>query len=207
MTRAWIFAASRRLPTSLATLAILAILGAALGGARLRSGAETGLGIPWVVMIPVLMAGVVAVSAESPFADFDAMRARSLAPARFAHVGMLLTIAAAETWAMTRLLPAPYSASAALRNLALLGGLGLLSAGVVQPRLAWIAPMGYGLAALLLGGEAGHVRPWAWLLMPDHSRAAALVAAVVFVAGLLVAALLPTDGPARGPGRRRILRR
>jgi hypothetical protein len=106
---------------------------------------------------------------------------------------------------MARPLPPPFTAAATLRNLALLCGLGLLATCAARARFAWMAPVAYGIAALLVGADAGRVRPWAWLLMPDDSRPAALAALLVFVSGLAVATLLPGEAPAAGRGWRRVL--
>jgi hypothetical protein len=198
VSRWWLFARSRRLPGALAALALLALAGTALGTAQFRPHEESEYGIPWVVLVPVLMACVVAVSTESPFPDFDATRSRPLAPARGAHVMALLATAALGTWWTAHSLPAPFTEAAALRNLALLCGLGLLGTVVVAPSLAWVAPLTYGTTVLLVGNETGRVRGWAWLLMPDNSHPATVAALVCFLAGMAAAILWPSDKPLRG---------
>ena len=49
MNGSWFFAASRRLPTSLVLLALLAVVGAALGPARFPVGEHAEYGVPWQV--------------------------------------------------------------------------------------------------------------------------------------------------------------
>ena len=73
------------------------------------------------------------------------------------------------------------------RHVAGTTGIGLLAAGVIGGALAWIGPMPYVVAseyALL----ARWTTPWVWPVRPPHDRGAAICAALVFTAGLAVAA-------------------
>ena len=182
--RAWLFLASRRIPTALAALALLGLaMRAALEWHwNLGSAGSAAQAVP--VLIEGGAAAVVAVSTHSPFGEPERATGRWLP---WLRLGAAVALTAAAVGAL-----AAGAASAGLsggsldllRNVAGMAGLGLLTAVVSGGLLAWIGPLGYMMAAEI-GLTAGWGSPLLWPGRPPHDLGGALCASLVFAAGLI----------------------
>jgi len=195
----WLYLASHRVPTALVALATCA--------AALRAALEwhwIAGPDPGAQQVPLLLeagtASVIAVTAYSPFGEPERVTGRWLPWLRLgtavaltgAAVGMLAAGAAAAQL--------PDGSLVVLRNVVGTTGIGLLAAGVIGGALAWIGPMAYVVAseyALL----ARWTTPWLWPGWPPHDRGAASCAALVFTAGVVIAAARGARDQATGEGQ------
>jgi hypothetical protein len=169
--------------------------GSLLAGERvieLRYG--SGAGIPYATLVPALSGGLVAGAAGTGVPEFERLAARSLVPYR------ALALAVGVAWAVVAAvvaqpsLPGSPGDVAAARNVLGFTGLGLLASGVVGARLAWVVPVGVGIAVLSLAGEASpEVLVWpgvlVWPIARDGSATAAVVALTCFAAGAILVVL------------------
>jgi hypothetical protein len=179
----WLFLASRRVP---ATLAALALLGLAMWAAlywhwTLGSQGSAAQAVP--VLIEAGAAAVIAVSTYSPIGEPERATGRWLP---YLRLGAAVALTAAAIGALAigstgGVLPGGFAAMA--RNVAGITGAGLLCAAVLGGMLAWTGPMAY----LVLTESALADRlstPWAWPARPPLDRGGAICAYLVFAAGL-----------------------
>jgi hypothetical protein len=132
------------------------------------------------LVLAVAAAASIAASTRSPFAEQE-RTTDPLPRLRLTHALLLLALAA-PLMALARLGTDP---AAAARNVAGLTGLALLAAPLLGATLAWIPPLAY---VIYCGGplDIHHVTLSAWPALPSSSTAAALIAALLLLAGLAV---------------------
>jgi len=147
--------------------------------------------VPIMFFVPLLSAAVVGAAMYSPFSELERTVSRSLPRLRLAHVVGLIAAAFA-----TLLLAATewrYDSAELIlaRNLAGFVGLSLLGASLLGSRLAWIAPMGYGVLAYRVGatGDDGYAW-WAWPMQPIQNDLAWTLALGLSAVGLAIVSLL-----------------
>jgi hypothetical protein len=146
-----------------------------------------------LIVVPPMPAVVIGASARSPFGDVEFTASRSLPALRFGHLaGLLLCGAtvlglAAYDWEVADI------GSGLIRNLTGYAGLALLGARVLGSGIAWVAPLSYAVATLMVDD----VPWWAWpgRLAIDQSSVA--IAAALTAIGLLVVSL---HGACESPG-------
>jgi hypothetical protein len=172
----WLHLRSRRAP--LATALIIAIAAVL----RLMQPWATGPG-PFAGTLPLVLvvggASIIAASTQAAFADperatWPAPRLRLIQVAAF-------VLAAAGLLGLARLGHDPL---AAIRNLAGLTGLALITATLISAPLAWITPLAF---VLYCGGEidAQAVSLWSWPALPSSNHTAALIAVLFLGAGII----------------------
>jgi len=184
----WLFLASRRVP---ATLAALALLGLVMRAAlywhwTLGSRGAAAQAVP--VLIEAGAAAVIAISTYSPMGEPERATGRWLPWLRLAAAAGLTGVAVGALAAgAASAAPAGLAGGSLdlLRNVAGLAGLGLLAAAVTGGLLAWVGPLGYVMLAEI-GLVAGWGSPLLWPGRPSHDLGGALCAGLVFAAGLLV---------------------
>ncbi len=162
-------------------------------------GTETITATLLPLTMPLAAAAIIGASAGSPFGESEVAASRPLAPLRLGHLTGLLGIAAlvlalAATWWSV-----PHGAWTLVRNLAGFSGLALLTARVLGSGLSWVAPLGYAVLALV-APQAGQIPAWAWAVRAASDQEAALIAAVLLLAGLAVVALSHTPDNRIGMG-------
>jgi hypothetical protein len=180
----WLFLACRRIP---ATLAALALLGLVLRAAlywhwTLGSNGSAGQAVP--VLIEAGAAAVIAVSTYSPIGEPERATGRWLP---YLRLGAAVALTAAAVGVLAAGAAAAGLAGGSLdllRNVAGLAGLGLLAAAVTGGLLAWTGPLGY-VMVIEIGLVAGWGSPLLWPGRPSHDLGGALCAGLVFAAGLL----------------------
>jgi hypothetical protein len=189
-------AASRRVPVALAAIAACAVaLRIALMGDWDTYGA---LQLPLV--FEAACACAVAVSTASPLGEPERVTGRWLP---WLRLGTALVLTAAAAAALAAAGIGAHLAGGTLdvlRNLAGLTGAGLLCAAVLGGGLAWAGPV----AGLVAGAYGLYTQwhppalttPWIWSARPPHDAGAAICAALVFGAGLAVAAVRGARDPA-----------
>ena len=171
----WLHLRSRRAPLALAlVIAIAAVL-------RLMQPWAVGAG-PFAGTLPLALAtgaaAIIAASAQSPFADperatWPAPRLRLIQVAAF-------VLAAAGLLGLARLGHDPL---AAIRNLAGLTGLALITAILISAPLAWITPLAY---VLYCGAQIDiqTVSLWSWPALPSTNHTATVIALLLLGAGI-----------------------
>jgi len=170
----WLHLRSRRAPLALAlVIAIAAVL-------RLMQPWAVGPG-PFAGTLPLVLAtgaaAIIAASTQSPFAGperatWPAPRLRLIQVAAF-------VLAAAGLLGLARLGHDPL---AAIRNLAGLTGLALITATLISAPLAWITPLAY---VLYCGAQIDiqTVSLWSWPALPSTNRSATVIALLLLSAG------------------------
>ena len=170
----WLHLRSRHAP--LATALIIAIAAVL----RLMQPWAVGPG-PFAGTLPLALAtgaaAIIAASTQSPFADpehatWPAPRLRLIQVAAF-------VLAAAGLLALARLGHDPL---AAIRNLAGLTGLALITATLISAPLAWITPLAYVLyCGAMIDAQA--VSLWSWPALPSANHTATVIALLLLGAG------------------------
>jgi len=171
----WLHLRSRRAPLATALItAIAAVL-------RLMQPWAVGPG-PFAGTLPLALAtgaaAIIAASTQSPFADpehatWPAPRLRLIQVAAF-------VLAAAGLLALARLGHDPL---AAIRNLAGLTGLALITATLISAPLAWITPLAYVLyCGAMIDAQA--VSLWSWPALPSANHTATVIALVLLGTGI-----------------------
>jgi len=171
----WLHLRSRHAP--LATALIIAIAAVL----RLMQPWAVGPG-PFAGTLPLALAtgaaAIIAASTQSPFADpehatWPAPRLRLIQVAAF-------VLAAAGLLALARLGHDPL---AAIRNLAGLTGLALITATLISAPLAWITPLAYVLyCGAMIDAQA--VSLWSWPALPSANHTATVIALVLLSTGI-----------------------
>ena len=172
----WLHLRSRRAPLALTLItAIAAVL-------RLMQPWATGPG-PFAGTLPLALAtgaaAIIAASTQSPFADPE--HATWPAPRlRLIHVAAFV-LAAAGLLGLARLGHDPF---AAIRNLAGLTGLALITATLISAPLAWITPLAY---VFYCGGaiDGQIVNLWSWPALPSTNHSATVIALLLLSGGTL----------------------
>lgn len=182
-------------------LLMLILLGmVAWSGAWGRSHAPTTLRM-LVFLLPVATSSVIGVSLWSPFGETERAAGTWLPLGRALHLASMLALAllvnavALATW-----VPAgdatPWDVYL-LRHTALLVGVALLAAMVIDSRLSWVAPALVAMPGLVIGyirverAQAGELElaffhdAWHPMLRPDGDLLALLLAAGLFAVGAL----------------------
>lgn len=183
MTR--LFLACRRIP---ATLAALALLGLTMRAAldwhwTLGSTRSAGQAVP--LLIEAGAAAVIAISTYSPIGEPERATGRWLP---YLRLGTAVALTAAAAGALAAGAAAAGLSGGSLdllRNVSGLTGLGLVAAAVTGGLLAWVVPLGY-LMMAEIGLTAGWSTPLLWPGRPPHDLAGALCAGLVFLAGAAV---------------------
>ncbi len=146
-----------------------------------------GAGVQAALAMPTLVASLVLASLSGGDPAAEATSTRRLAIVERGYVlgcvaapVAIVGIAAAATG---ELLPATSA-----RNMIGMLGVGLLARPLLGARTAAAIPVVYMLFVAVLGQPAGarHAAAWAWPLAPATDRPAMLLAAVLFVSGLVV---------------------
>jgi len=171
----WLHLRSRRAPLATALIvAIAAVL-------RLMQPWAVGPG-PFAGTLPLALAtggaAIIAASTQSPFADPE--HATWPAPRlRLIHVAAFV-LAAAGLLGLARLGHDPF---AAIRNLAGLTGLALITATLISAPLAWITPLAY---VLYCGAQIDiqTVSLWSWPALPSTNHTATVIALLLLGAGI-----------------------
>jgi len=137
---------------------------------------------PFAGTLPLALAtgaaAIIAASTQSPFADpehatWPAPRLRLIQVAAF-------VLAAAGLLALARLGHDPL---AAIRNLAGLTGLALITATLISAPLAWITPLAYVLyCGAMIDAQA--VSLWSWPALPSANHTATVIALVLLGTGI-----------------------
>jgi hypothetical protein len=185
--------ASRRVPGALAALALCGLVLRAALYWHWSLGSGNG-GLELAVVMETGAAGVIAVTAQSPFGEPERATGRWLPYLRLgtalgltaAAFGLLCAGAAAEHL--------PAGTLDILRNTAGLTGIGLVLAAVIGGALAWVGPMAYMIVALFAISD-GWTTPWLWPGRPPHDLGGALCAGLVFAAGIIAATVRGARAP------------
>lgn len=184
MITGWIlFLRARRSYAALLLLAGLALIERQLGAASILISRGFDISLPWVVIMPMVSGAIVGVSVRSGGQQIEAGAVRSMPVLRLGHLGMLATFTAAATWWGSTPLTGDYTGLSSSRNALGFVGLGLLGAVVLGAELAWLLPMGFGLASAIAGTSMGVARPWAWPIRGDGDETSRTIAIALLVAG------------------------
>jgi hypothetical protein len=186
-----LYARSRALPLTVATLLVTAVL-AALCAHRLHTTyLDPDRRVPVVALAPLLVASAIGTSLHEYAAELDRTAVRPAGPRRLAHL-LALTALAAGTLALA--VPGQaeqFGAQAMVRNVLGAVGITAASAAVLGARLSWLPTITY-LSATYLAGTRAHGRAatvWAWAVQPGPQPAAWAVAIGAFVVGVALSTL------------------
>jgi hypothetical protein len=178
---AWLHLRSRRVPSAVLALALLAGALRAMLHWHLMSGGTLDQQGPMVIEAGAAV--LIAITTHSPFGEAERATGRWLPYLRLGAALALtgIAIGALQLGATGASLPGGVLVLA--RNVIGVTGIGLLAALVTGGLLAWIAPLGYvGFAEYALN-EAWR-NPWTWPVRPPADRGAWICAALVFAVGL-----------------------
>ncbi|MEU9499677.1 hypothetical protein [Streptomyces sp. NPDC048196] len=185
-----LFARSRALPLTVATLLGTALL-AAVCAHHLNAYLDPDQRVPFVALAPMLAASAIGTSLHQHSPELDRTAVRPAWPRRLAHL-LALTLLAAVTLALA--VPGhveTFGALAMVRNLLGAVGIAAASAVVIGARLSWLPTVTYLSAVYLAGGAASGraAMVWAWAVQPGTEAAAWAPAAGVFVTGAVLHAV------------------
>ncbi|WP_370414221.1 hypothetical protein [Streptomyces fradiae] len=185
------FARSRGVPAAAATALVLAVATAVFTRSRVELPDFRHLvdfSVPVAAVAPVAYAVVLGTTLHTPQADLEHLSARPMHLFRRLHV-LALTLLAVGLAALPLLTGTPpevFTASA--RNAIGHLGLAALSARLFGSGLAWLLPLATFGPTLLLGvGEDNTPEWWAWSIQGPYEGGAALIAGVLWAAGVAVA--------------------
>lgn len=182
MRLAMLFLRSRQ--TERAAFALAGVIGGAwLWGRFLRD--ESGALWLALLLFPLFVGCLLGVVTPSPFAELERTASRTLFDLRAFQLGGLFLIAAAGLLAATWAWPEPDSSELIARNLSGFAGLSLLTAVVVEGRLAWIGPIIYGFGIFSFVSHRSS-EAWAWAASPAGEERAIALAVILFVASLVL---------------------
>jgi hypothetical protein len=194
MTR--LFLASRRIPATLAALAVLGLTMRAALGWHWTLGSTRSAGPAVPLLIEAGAAAVIAISTYSPIGEPDRATGRWLP---YLRLGTAVALTAATVGALAAGAAAAGLSGGSLdllRNVSGLTGLGLLAAAVTGGLLAWVGPRGY-LMVAELGLTAGWGSPLLWPGRPPRDLGGALCAGLVLAAGVAVSTVRGARDPVR----------
>lgn len=185
---AYLYAASRRVPVSLAAVAACA---AGLRGA-LYGQWDTYGALQLPLIFEAAAAAIIAITAASPFGEPERATGRWLP---FLRLGTTMALTAAAVGALAAAGTGGHLAGGTLdvlRNVSGLVGIGLLCAFVLGAGLSWAGPTAYMLVGTYALYRDWHPpvlsTPWIWPARPPLDRGGAICAALVFAAGLALIA-------------------
>lgn len=187
LTGYWLYLRSRRGGITAGVIVTLGTIGRLIGDRQIRLGEVVPLTVPWVVLLPVVAACVVAPTMSSPMTEFEYSAARTMRPIAFAHLAVASALAAGACWWAAAPLPGPIASDSALRNFLGFLGLALLGNTLLGPALAWVPPVVVAVLALAAGSKDGGPRPLAWPIQYDHDALSMVVALILLLSGLMVA--------------------
>ena len=145
-------------------------------------------------MMPVAVASVIGLSADSPFAELEETTSRSRVLLRLAHLGGLLLVAAVALRLGDFVVPQPGSWPALVRNTLGYTGLTLVAWRLFGAPYSWVLPLLY--ASLVFASSGAHL--WAWPLY-EPGEQEALMAALALLGVGMACALSPVPfAPAQG---------
>lgn len=184
MTGPVLFARARGLLWAVGGVLLTMAGGLAVGQRAMVLRYGSGAGIPYAVLLPVVAACLIAGASRSSAHDFERAGGRPLAGYRLSALSGLEALAALGLWWVTRGLPPPVGAVAAIRNLLGLTGLGLMGARVLGGRLAWILPCALVISVVSVASGAKTASALlVWPVRPDDDLIAGVVAVALLVAG------------------------
>jgi len=189
-----LFLRSRR-----AVLLLLALLGAGVvgriwGAHGYRVGQQVPTILPWSMFLPLCCAYAIGVSAASPLPDGELLGRRCIRGYVRGYLVVATVLAVvAIAWAMSRT-PPPISAPAALRDLAGMLGLSLVSIAVAGASSGWVLPGGLMFCAIILRMGDVDFLPVTWLVRDDSDTVSRIIAAGLFVAGGVATHWWPRHG-------------
>ncbi|PRX50387.1 hypothetical protein B0I33_102508 [Prauserella shujinwangii] len=183
-----LYARSRRLATTVGAIVAAVVLGATIGPAQHQLNTASESSIPWLMLLPLVLAAAIGLSIRSSMHDLDATSARALACWRLGQIVALAVLSAAGLVLITADLTGPFGSTAALRNLAGFLGVTLLTGRLIAGRLAWLLPSAWAFTALTLGDPAHTGLPWDWPVRHGDDVPAALTALALAALGLLAGA-------------------
>ncbi|GAA3392630.1 hypothetical protein [Streptomyces roseoviridis] len=197
MNPALAFARSRGLPVAAATALALAVVTTVFTGSRVTLPDLRHLvdfSVPVAAVAPVAYAVVLATTLHTPQADLEHLSARPVPLLRRLHL-VALTLLATALAALPLLSGSPAEIFAvSARNAAGHLGLAAVGARLFGTGLSWLLPLATFGPTLLLGvAEDNTPEWWAWSIHGPSSTDAALIAALLWLAGLLL-----TGGTRRG---------
>lgn len=188
--RPWyLFARSRRAPSTTLALAVLALLEAWLGPASVRLTGNESISIPWAIVLPCVMASIVGLGTRTPMASLERAAARSMVDTRMTHLAYLLALSAALVAAGSWRITGELTWVAGVRNVLGMIGLALITAWLLGGGLAWILPIAFTLTTMFGGASTAGIRGWAWPVLPDADRTSWAVAVGLAVLGTLLVGL------------------
>ena len=187
-----LYARSRALPLTVATLLATAVLAAVCAHRLHTTYLDAERRVPVVALAPMLAASAIGTSLYQYAAELDRTAVRPAAPRRLVQ---LLALTALAAGALALAVPghaAEFGAPAMVRNLVGAVGITAASAVVIGARLSWLPTITYLSAAYLAGGGA-HGRAatvWAWAMQPGPQSASWATAVGAFVVGTVLYAVL-----------------
>jgi hypothetical protein len=182
----WLHAVSRRVPVTLAALAVCAI--------GLRVGLIGHFDAYGALQLPLVFeaASVCVVTAvtASPLGEPERVAGRWLP---WLRLGGIVAVTAIAVGALAAGALGGHLAGGTLdvlRNVAGLTGIGLLCSALLGGGLAWTGPTAYLVAGIYGLYTQWHppaiTTPWLWAARPPHDLGAAICAGLVFAGGLAV---------------------
>ncbi|MET9290850.1 hypothetical protein [Streptomyces sp. NPDC003077] len=192
MNPALAFARSRDLPRAALICLVIALATTAFAGSQVDFPDFRYLvdfGVPVAAIAPVAYAIVLGTTLFTPMADLELTAAQPMHRHRALHLtGLALLAVLLTALPLPAGLPFPVFVTAA-RNAVGYLGLAMISGRLFGSGLAWLLPLGTFGPTLLLGvGRDSTPEWWAWSLPPATDPGAAVIAALLWTAGLLLAA-------------------
>lgn len=180
-----------------ASLLILVAVGRLIGERQFRLGEGDTLAVPWVVLLPLVAASIIAATTTSSMAVMECGAARSMTFVNTLHLGVVAGLGASTCWWVADPLPGPLSAESALRNYAGFLGLALLGTAALGASLNWVLPILIAGVTLVAGSHNGMPVAWAWLIQSDDHVPSLTVAGLLLAVGMMSTSLVPRAFPMR----------
>jgi len=174
----FLFLRSRRTAVAIATLAGVA----AVTWWTLDQSRDASLTAMLLTVMPLGAAAVIGGGTGSPFGETERTASFPVPALRFEHLGGLLLLAALALTLANQAESAPAAAGILVRNGAGYAGLALLTARLTGAGLAWLLPVGYGMA--VWSAKLAEVPAHRWWMWPaeDATDGSAWVSALLLLA-------------------------
>ncbi|MCE6997356.1 hypothetical protein LZG04_21495 [Saccharothrix sp. S26] len=188
MTIIWLWLRAHRWPTLALTSGLVAVIGLVVGGRYVpipSLGEVRRLDVPLSQLLPLVLACAIGLHTKAPTSLFHVIPRSPVA-----QRAELITAILATAVAACLLIP---NSPVALRNLAGLAGLALVTASVAGATRSWTLPLFYLMCCLLFGTRPRHTAEggagaqwWAFAIADADERRATAVALVLCAAGVLL---------------------
>jgi len=179
-----LFLKSRRTSIVVAGLVAVSVIGRVLGPQGFLVGDQSPIPLPWVVLLPVVAAYIIAAASVSPVPWLELLAQRPVAAISRCYLSAAIGLAVLLLWWATARTPPPVSTPAAIRAFLGLLGLSLVCVGLFGVTAGWLPPAGLLFAAIFVRSGGIQLLPIDWPVRDDGDLGAWVIAIAMLVVGV-----------------------